>query len=39
MGRMKPRVRFLNDNRSKMDDLVRVLLEKESIEREDFIAP
>jgi len=28
----------LSENRSKMDDLVRVLLEKESIEREDFLA-
>ena len=29
---------ILNENRTKMDDLVRVLLEKESIEREDFLA-
>ncbi|MDQ2799666.1 MAG: cell division protein FtsH, partial [Armatimonadota bacterium] len=29
---------ILRENRTKMDDLVRVLLEKESIEREDFLA-
>jgi len=29
---------ILTDNRSKMDDIVRVLLEKEMLEREDFMA-
>ena len=29
---------ILNENRTKMDDIVRVLLEKEMLEREDFMA-
>jgi cell division protease FtsH len=29
---------ILTENRDKMEDIVRVLLEKESIEREEFIA-